>query len=163
MNLKKLVIILLVLLAAVMFGLYVYGSKPYSVGEDEIALYIKMDVKEDVGLIVMDYSFDDYKYSGGIANADKSMIKHGTEIIYVWSRQEFEDRGDVFGDRVKIGITFRIITEYIDPNYENDYPEELTAYLDPIEFETDFGKAYNAIFTGDKVNGYSVKLQAREE
>ncbi len=163
MSRKSLFIIFFALLLAAGVGLYFYGSRPYTVGEDEIALYFKMDVKEDVGLIVLDYSFDDHKYGGGIANADKSLIKHGSEIIYVWSREEFKNQGDVFGDRVKIGIRFRIITEYVDPNYENNYPEELTVYLDPVEFETDFGKAYNVTFTGDKVNGYSVKVEPREQ
>ena len=39
-----------------------------------------MNTKEDIGLLVFDYYVDDEEYSGGISNADKSLIKSNSDI-----------------------------------------------------------------------------------
>ncbi|MBQ2439484.1 MAG: hypothetical protein II267_06315, partial [Paludibacteraceae bacterium] len=62
-------------------------------------------------------------------------------------------------DAVELSIHFRIITEYVDPNYENIYPENITQYIDtPISWKAYFGKEYVITITGDKANGYKAVL-----
>ena len=60
----------------------------YVPADDEIALHIQLDTEEDVGLLVYDYCADGHKYSGGISNADGSLIKHDSDNIVVWNREE---------------------------------------------------------------------------
>ena len=55
---------------------------------------------------------------------------------------------------INLTIQFRIITEYVDPNYENVYPDSLTRALAPISFEARFGESYSFDITGDSINGY---------
>ena len=110
-----------------------------------------MNTKEDIGLLVFDYYVDDEEYSGGISNADKSLIKSNSDSIMVWNKQELSSSSDA----VELSIHFRIITEYVDPNYENIYPENITQYIDtPISWKAYFGQEYFITITGDKANGY---------
>ena len=55
-------------------------------------------------------------------------------------------------------MQFRIITEYVTPNYENIYPEDITRYADPISWEAQFGKSYYITVSGDKTNGFTAIL-----
>lgn len=129
-------------------------SPEYSPSDDEMALHIQLDTKEDVGLIVFDYSADNHTYSGGISNADKTMIKRDSENIQVWTKEEL----DSTSESVEMSITFKIITEYLDPNFENVYPEELTKEIGQISWEAYFGESYFVTITGDKDTGYEVVL-----
>lgn len=126
----------------------------YVPADDEIALHIQLNTKEDIGLLVYDYRADDAEMSGGISNANKSRIKHGSDIIQVWSRQELHSSSDT----VALWFQFRVITEYVDPNYENMYPEDITAYMDPIAWKAHFGETYSITITGDKRSGYQAAL-----
>ena len=122
--------IAIAIIAILGLGFILYNQAIYS-GEyvptdDEIALRIQFDTKEDVGLLVYDYSANDSKFSGGISNADKSLIKHDDLLIDVWNKEQLQYSADT----VELSIQFRIITEYVDPNYENIYPENLTKYLE---------------------------------
>ena len=56
------------------------GSGTYVPAADEIALRIQFDTKEDVGLLVYDYRAEDRDYSGGISNADGSLLPGGKSI-----------------------------------------------------------------------------------
>ena len=60
----------------------------YMPAEDEIALQIQFDIKEDIGLLVYDYCADGHAYSGGMSNADKSLIQHDSHMIIGWKKQE---------------------------------------------------------------------------
>lgn len=114
-----------------------------------------MNTKEDIGLLVFDYYVDDEEHSGGISNADKSLIKSNSDSIMVWNKQELSSSSDA----VELSIHFRIITEYVDPNYENIYPENITQYIDtPISWKAYFGQEYFITITGDKANGYKAVL-----
>lgn len=126
-------------------------------GKDEIAMRIQFDTKEDVGLLIYDYCADGNKYSGGTSNADQSAIKHDSENIIVWNKDEL----GCVADTVSFSIQFRIITEYIAPNFENAYPEEITRYVDPIHFEANFGESYSVAITGDKANGYKAVFASK--
>lgn len=129
-------------------------SDEYVPADDEIALHIQLDTKEDVGLLVFDYRADDHEYSGGTSNADKSLIKHNSDNIVVWNKQQLNSSSDT----VELSMQIRIITEYVDPNYENIYPENITRYIDPISWEARFGESYFVTITGDKTSGYKAVL-----
>ena len=58
----------------------------YVPADDEIALHLKLDTEEDVGLLVYDYRAGSHEYSGGISNADGSLIQHDSDNIVVWNR-----------------------------------------------------------------------------
>lgn len=126
----------------------------YVPAADEIALHIQLDTEEDVGLLVYDYRTNSHEYSGGISNADKSLIKHDSDNIVVWNKEELNNLSDTF----ELLIQFRIITEYVAPNYENVYPDDITKHIEPISWEAHFGETYFITITGGKTNGYKAVL-----
>ena len=142
------------IIIAVILGFYFNAIDRCEPGKDEIFIHIQFDTKEDIGLLIYDYSVNGYKYSGGTSNADQSMIKHDSENIIVWNRDEL----NCLSDAVSLSIQFRIITEYMDPNFENVYPEDITRYIESINFEAHFGESYSITITGDKTNGYKAVL-----
>lgn len=157
MNKKKIKIAIAVVIALV-FGFVLYvqmSSDEFKVADDEIAMHIQLDTKEDIGLIVFDYIVDGHEYSGGIANANKSLISHNSKEIQVWNKQEL----NTSSDSVDISLQFRIITEYVDPNYENIYPSNITKNIDvPISWNAKFGEEYFVTITGDNQSGYTAEL-----
>ena len=126
----------------------------YVPADDEIALHIQLDTEEDIGLLVYDYRADGHEYSGGISNADGSLIQRGSDNIVVWNKEELNNPSDTF----ELSMRFRIITEYVAPNYENVYPDDITRYMEPIAWEAHFGESYYIAITGDKANGYRAVL-----
>ena len=126
----------------------------YVLADDEIALHLKLDTEEDVGLLVYDYRAGSHEYSGGISNADGSLIQHDSDNIVVWNREELNLSSDPF----ELSMQFRIITEYVAPNYENVYPDDITKYMEPISWEAHFGESYCITITGDQTNGYQAVL-----
>ena len=149
----------IVIAIVVVFGLlFILCSQTipdeYMPADDEIALHIQLDIKEDVGLLVFDYRADGHKYSGGTSNADKSLIKHNSDRIVVWNKQQLNSSSST----VEVSMQIRIITEYMDPNYENIYPEDITRYVDPVSWEAHFGESYFVTITGDKASGYKAVL-----
>lgn len=148
-----------VAIAAVLgLGFILYNqtiSDEYVPADDEIALYIQLDTEEDIGLLVFDYSANGSEQSGGISNADKSLMKHNERLIEVWNKETLQCSSDT----VELSIQFRIITKYVDPNFENIYPEDITKYIDgPLSWNADFGQAYFITITGDQANGYQAVL-----
>ena len=127
----------------------------YVPAADEIALHIQLDTEEDIGLLVYDYRADGHEYSGGISNADGSLIKHDSDNIVVWNKEEL----NTFSDTFELSMQFRIITEYVTPNYENIYPDDITKYIEPISWDANFGESYFITITGDKTNGYKAILK----
>ena len=126
----------------------------YVLADDEIALHLKLDTEEDVGLLVYDYRAGGHEYSGGISNADGSLIQHVSDNIVVWNREELNLSSDPF----ELTMQLRIITEYVAPNYENVYPDDITKYMEPISWEAHFGESYCITITGDQTNGYQAVL-----
>lgn len=126
----------------------------YMPADDEIALHIQLDTKEDVGLLVYDYRADGHEYSGGTSNADRSLIKHDSDIIVKWKKAELSSSSDT----VELSVQFRVITEYVTPNYENIYPDDITKYIEPVSWKAHFGESYFITITGDKTNGYKAVL-----
>lgn len=139
-------------LCLVIFNQFI-GNK-YVPAADEIALQIQVDTKEDIGLLVYDYQAGGRTYSGGISNADGSLIKRDSENIVVLNREELNQSDDSF----ELSMQFRVITEYVTPNFENIYPEDITKYAEPIAWEAGFGETYHITITGNRVDGYEAVL-----
>ena len=146
-------IVIVLGLSLIVYNQIISGEE-YVPTDDEIALHLQLDTKEDVGLLVYDYRADSHEYSGGISNADGSLIKHDSDNIVVLNKEDLNNIADTF----ELSMQFRIITEYVDPNYENVYPDDITKYMEPISWEAHFGESYFITITGDKVNGYKAVL-----
>ena len=84
---RKIITVVIVAVFIVSFALY-GCNKTYKPADDEIALQITLDTKEDVGLIVYDYSVGENEFSGGVSNADKSLINHNDVIIQSLNKQQ---------------------------------------------------------------------------
>lgn len=150
--------IAIAIVAILGIGIVLYNQtipNEYIPTDDEIALHIKLDIEEDIGLLVFDYIADGREYSGGISNADRSLIKHNSDVLQVWNRQELNSSADT----VELSIQFRIIMEYVEPNFENIYSEDITEYIDtPVSLNADFGEEYFILITGNKESGYKAVL-----
>ena len=154
---KKIIGIIVAIVIVLGLSLVVYNQiipDEYVPTDDEIALHLKLDTEEDVGLLVYDYRAGSHEYSGGISNADGSLIQHDSDNIVVWNREELNLSSDTF----ELSMQFRIITEYVAPNYENVYPDDITKYMEPISWEAHFGESYCITITGDQTNGYQAVL-----
>ncbi len=154
---KKIIRIIVAIVIVLGLSLVVYNQiipNEYVPANDEIALHIQLDTQEDIGLLVYDYRADSHEYSGGISNADGSLIKHDSDNIVVWNKEELNNLSDTF----ELSIQFRIISEYVTPNYENVYPDDITKYVVPISWEAHLGESYFITITGDKTNGYKAVL-----
>lgn len=154
---KKIIGIIAATVVVLGLGLVVYNQiipKEYVPADDEIALHLQLDTEEDVGLLVYDYRADSHEYSGGMSNADGSLIKHDSDVIVVWNKEELNSLSDTF----ELSMQLRIITEYVAPNYENVYPDNITKYTEPISWEAHFGESYFITITGNKTSGYKAVL-----
>ena len=89
-----------------------------------------------------------------MSNADGSLIKHDSDVIVVWNKEELNSLSDTF----ELSMQLRIITEYVAPNYENVYPDNITKYTEPISWEAHFGESYFITITGNKTSGYKAAL-----
>ena len=150
---KKVIGIIAAIVVVLGLSLVVYNQiipNEYVPAADEIALHLQLDTEEDIGLLVYDYRADSHEYSGGISNADGSLIKHDSDNIVVLNKEELNNIADTF----ELSMQFRIITEYVAPNYENVYPDNITKYMEPISREARFGESYFITITGNKANGY---------
>lgn len=148
------------LAAALGLGLIIYGqiAEPgeYVPADDEIALQIQLDTEEDIGLLVFDYCADGREYSGGMSNADKSLMRHDERLAEVWKKEML----GCSADTVELSIRFRIITEYADPNFENIYAEDITESVgEPLAWTARFGESYYVTITGGKSGGYRAVLE----
>ncbi len=123
--------------------------------EDEIKVNIRLDLDEDIGLLLIDYDMNGADGAGGISNADKSMLKKDSKDLY-WSFDK--SQLDTPADTVNAALNFTAVTEYFAPNYDNIYPEEYTVPMGDITFSADFGEIYRVIITGNKTNGYNVVM-----
>ena len=154
---KKIIGIAAAIVIVLGLSLVIYNQTipdEYVPAADEIALHLKVDTEEDVGLLVYDYRAGSHAYSGGISNADGSLIQHGSDNIVVWNQEELNLSSAPF----ELSMQFRIITEYVAPNYENIYPDDITKYMEPISWEAHFGESYCITITGDQTNGYQAVL-----
>ena len=68
--------------------------------------------------------------------------------------QDFENPEDV----ENLSLNFTVITEYVDPNYENVYPAEYTKPAGEITLNARFGETYSITITGSRAGGYEAVL-----
>lgn len=153
-TIKIFIIIIILLILSFLLIKYLKNNK-YNTPLEEITLEIKLDLKEDIGLIIIDYEVDDISGSGGISNANKTLISYNDTLTYTLNKQEFNNLSNI----ENLIINFKIITKYIDPNYENIYPEEYTSTMSPIQIKAHYGETYHITITGDKTNGYIAKYE----
>ena len=104
-------------------------KKGYIVLQARIGLNIEFS--EDIGLIIIDYDVNGSKGSGGISNADKTMIKHDELLIYTLSKSDFNNLTNI----ENLSIQLKIVTKYVEPNYDNVYPDEYTIPIDTISLK----------------------------
>lgn len=155
---KKIGIAVLVaaaVLAVALFLVFHGADKPAQTNADEISLQIQLDLKEDIGLLLIDSDMDGAVSSGGSSNADKTMLKKDDQIYWPIERQNYED----VPDTVELSLRFTVVTEYCEPNYENTYPADYQIPMDVITFPASFGESYSIRITGDKTNGYRAVLE----
>ena len=146
---------LVFLCAAVLFWWNQSNDQPAEAAEDEITLRIKLDTKEDFGLLLIDYDANGLGGRGGMSNANKSLIKHNELLFYTLPKHAFDDPSDV----ENLSIRFTVITQYFEPNFDEIYPAEYTIPMDAISLKADFGKFYSITISGDKSNGYQAVLE----
>ncbi|MCF0121434.1 MAG: hypothetical protein HUJ65_07325 [Oscillospiraceae bacterium] len=145
--------------AAVLAAVCVFLSgllfpRGYTPAADEIAVHLELDTQEDIGLLFFSYTADGRDYGGGISNADGSMIKPGDDLVWVINRGDLGSEGDSVGLTVRFGFT----TEYVTPNFENVYPEDITVYVNnTVSRQLRFGAEYYVTITGGGA-GYTAAL-----
>ena len=154
---KKIGIAAIVAAAVLAILILVYHGtrEPAQTNADEISLQIQLDLKEDIGLLLIDSDIDGNVSSGGSSNADKTMLKKDDQIYWPIERQNYEN----VPDTVELSLRFTVVTEYCEPNYENTYPAEYQIPLDAITIPAKFGASYSIRITGDKANGYRAVLE----
>ena len=126
----------------------------YAPADDGIALYIQLDTKEDIGLLLINYDANGSGGRGGISNANRSLLKHDEQLFYTLPKHAFDNPSDV----ENLSIQFTVITEYVEPNFEEIYPEEYKIPIDAIFLNADFGESYSITISGDTTNGYTAVL-----
>jgi len=156
---KKTAIVLLAfataLAAAIAFA-YRNARQPMQPDGRQINLQIQLDLKEDIGLLIIESDIDGSSTSGGISNADQSMLKKDETLYWTIDQQNSEN----LSDTVELSLRFTVITAYCEPNYENVYPEEYTMPLEMVAFAAKYGETYAIRIEGDKANGYRAVLEA---
>jgi len=156
MKLKLFAVLLIVFCAAILFWYSKSDDRPAEAAEDEIALRITLDTKEDFGLLIIDYKDENGSGGqGGMSNANKSLLKHDEQLFYTLPKHAFANPSNP----ENLSIQFTVITEYVDPNIDNIYPAEYTVPMDAISLKANFGESYSIIISGDRVNGYKAVLE----
>lgn len=157
MKLKNFFTVLLAFFCVAMFfGWKILYHPPVKVAEDEIGLQITLDTKEDFGLLIIDYKdANGSGGQGGLSNANKTLLKHNDQLFFTLPKQAFDNPSDV----ENLSIQFSIITEYVDPNFDNIYPAEYTIPMDAIPLKASFGESYSIKVFGDVTNGYKAVLE----
>ncbi len=134
------------------------SAAPVRAADDEILLRIRLDLREDIGLLILDAEIDGAQTGGGVSNADRTPLRRDETLTWPLSRRDFGDPGDP----AAVTLRFRIVTAYCDPNYENEYPEDLTVALDPVSFTAAFGSEVPITITGDREHGYRAAVALPE-
>ncbi|MCQ2551598.1 MAG: hypothetical protein MJ146_05370 [Clostridia bacterium] len=147
-----LVILALVIVFAVV-KIRMIDDAPLQAEDDEIKVNIRLDLDEDIGLFLISYDVNGAEGSGGVSNADHSMLKKDSKDLY-WSF--YKEQLETDADAADVKLSFTVVTDYFEPNYDNNYPEEYTIPMDAISFHANFGEIYYVTIKGSKVNGYQV-------
>ena len=149
-------IIILALFLLTLAGCSLYGA-PDQAEENEIKVLIDLDLMEDIGLLLTGYTVNGEEGMSGTSNADKSMLQKDSKNL-LWSyNREFLD--DPAGD-ADVTLQFIVVTEYFEPDYDFNYPEEAMIPMEPVSFTAEPGVTYRVTITGDLENRYTASLDA---
>ena len=151
----KKIIFLIILLSINLCLIIIKNNKvdETKTSDDEIILQINLDVPKDFGLLLIEYETKDASGSGGVSNANKSLIKHNDNLTYSLSKQDFNNASDI----TDLTLTFKIVTEYVEPNYEDNYLASLSFTLNPVQINAHYGNTYHITITSDE-NSYQAIL-----
>ena len=106
---KLIAVVFAVFVAVALFGCSQSDHAAPEAAEDEIGLRIKLDVGEDFGLLLIDYEANGSGGSGGVSNADKSLLKHDEQLFFTIPKHAFDNPSDV----ENLSVQFQIVTEYV--------------------------------------------------
>ena len=126
----------------------------FEADEDKITLQIQLDLQEDIGLFLCEAEAPGFHVTDGQANADRSLIRRDELLYDSFTRWQFETPGEP----KEITLRFSVVTEYVDPNFENDYPDELVTSLDPVTVSARFGDTVRIVVHGGHDTGYWAEL-----
>ena len=126
----------------------------YEAEADKINLQIQLDLEEDIGLFLCEAEAPRFHVTDGQANADRSLIRRDELLYDSFTRWQFETPGEP----KEITLRFSVVTEYVDPNFENDYPDELVTSLDPVTVSARFGDTVRIVVHGGHDTGYWAEL-----
>ena len=149
-------ILMTLLLSLSLAGCNLYEDAPPVAEEDEIKVLINLDLNEDIGLLLTKYTVNGKEGMSGNSNADKSMLQRdSTNLVWSYNKEFFDNPANI----VDVTLQFIIVTEYFEPDYEFDYPDEYLIPVDAISFSAEFGETYYVTITGDQVNGYQADIE----
>ena len=144
------------LLSLSLAGCNLYEDAPPVAEEDEIKVLINLDLNEDIGLLLTKYTVNGKEGMSGNSNADKSMLQRdSTNLVWSYNKEFLDNPANI----VDVTLQFIIVTEYFEPDYEVDYPDEYLIPVDAISFSAEFGETYYVTITGDQVNGYQADIE----
>lgn len=127
--------------------------------KNEIRFNVQLDLDKNIGLLLSEWYVNGQKGMSGTANSDGSMLNAHMNDFWEIDRNAFEDVDDI----VDLDLTFIIVSEYFEPNYEFDYPEEYMFYTNTISMKAEFGTTYYITITGNKVDGYKLIVNGVNE
>ena len=156
MNRKILSLTSLVLLVMLLISLF-FKLQPevFEVKDNEIGLEIQLELEEDIGALIYDYYVNQRSVSsGGVMNSDRSLTKRNDRIRIILDSEELGHQMTID----TLAIDFAIVTDTIEPNFENNYPPELVIPLERLVFEPTYGEVYQIMIRGDQSNGYTAEL-----
>lgn len=143
---KKMLLAILALLIAVSVA-----ACRSETSDEEIRVNIQLELEEDIGLLLTEYTANGKQGMSGSSVADKSMIKRNSMEFWTFEKWMLEDD---LADTVELRLKFIVVTEYFEPDYDFDYPEEYTIPMDAISFTANFGETYHVTIQGGKTSGY---------
>lgn len=156
---KKLCLSIILLIFTMLFAFSGCDNTVYDIPEeDKIVVNIQLDLDEDIGLLITDWNINGQTGTSGVINADKSKIIRDSNETWEFDRFILNKEADTY----ELKLKFTIVTEYFEPNYEFDYPEEYTIPTNEISFTAEFGKTYSVIISGGQQNGYNAVLKTQQ-
>ena len=152
----KKIIFLIILLSIILCIIINKNNKveETKTSDEEIIFQIDLDVPKDFGLLLIEYETKDASGSGGVSNANKSLIKHNDKLTYSLSKQDFNNASDI----TDLTLTFKIVTKYVEPNYDDNYPASSIIELKPLQIKAQYGNTYHITITTDDKNSYQASL-----
>ncbi len=126
--------------------------------EDKIVVNIQLDLDEDIGLLLTEWDINGQTGGSGACNADRSMLKRDSSNEWEFDRVMLEKPANTY----EVKLKFIVVTEYFDPNYDFDYPDEYKKPMNEIAFTAKFGETYYVTITGGHQDGYQAVLQSQE-